>query len=272
MGAGGVDSGNGRTLLVNSNADGTGNWTTLTAPVAITSPPGPSGNPCQNYSSALLPSTDGSTLLEMANDYTNGTSGGCHAYFATARLVASRGQIGVTASDFTVNGSQPGTMTVTIKSLEGYTGTAALAVSVPGLPGSVKIDPDHVTLNADGSVTATVTVTPGAASASASGMVTAMIGGLSGHGFAVAALGGGATAMLVLFGAGAVMRRSVALVFRVAVLAMLAALAGCGGDSGSSSNGGATHTVQTYQGTVSATDTLDPTLGAQTGFKVTLKS
>lgn len=273
MNANGVDPGNGRTLLVNSNADGTGNWTTLAAPVAITSPPGPGGNPCQNYSSALLPSTDGSTLLEMANDYANGTSGGCHAYFATASLVASRGQIGIAASNFTVNGNQPGTMTVTIKSIAGYTGTAALAVSVPGLPGSVTIDPEHVTLNADGSVTATVKVTPGAASASAStsGTVTAMLSGLSGHGFGIAALGGGTTALLMLFGAGAIMKQSVALVARIALLAMLAALAGCGGDSGSS-GGGTTHTVQTYQGTVSAADTLDPSLGAQTSFKVTLKS
>ena len=93
MGANGVDSGNGRTLLVNSNPDGSGNWTVMPAPVTIASPPGPAGNPCQNYSSALPPSPDGSTLLELANDYTNGTSGGCHAYFSTASLLVARGQL-----------------------------------------------------------------------------------------------------------------------------------------------------------------------------------
>lgn len=270
MNANGVDPGNGRTLLVNSNPDGTGDWTTLSAPVAITSPPGPGGNPCQNYSSALLPSPDGSTLLEMADDYTNGTSGGCHSYFATASLVASRGQLGVTASDFTVNGSQPGMMTVTIKSLDGYTGTAALAVSVPGLPGSVTIDPSKVTLNADGSATAEVKVTAGAQTASLAGQVSSWFDDSSGGGFAVAALGGGSTALLLLFAAGA-LKQSVAVIARIALIGMLALLTSCGGSSGSSGTG-ATHTVQTYQGTVSAADTLDPTLGAQASFKVTLKN
>ena len=275
MGPNGVDLGNGRTLLVNSNADGSGNWTVMQAPVAIVSPPGPAGNPCQNYSSALLPSPDGSTLLELANDYTNGTSGGCHAYFSTASLLVDRGQISLKASDFTVNGSQPGTMTVTISSMGGYIGTAALTVSVPGLPGTVTIDPKQVTLNANGTATATatVTVTPGTKTAASNDHWMTFGGAGSGSGFALAALGGGGTLLALLFGAsaGAFAQQAVFVGIRIAVLAVLVSLAGCSGDF-STTPAGTVHNVQTYPGTISIADTKDATLGAQAAFKVTLKS
>ncbi|WP_051840919.1 RICIN domain-containing protein [Streptomyces sp. NRRL F-5126] len=67
----------GRTVLVNTESGG-GNWFPIDAPVAV---PSPDGTYCPNYSSALLPSADGTRLLEIATDY-DGTV--CKPYYATA--------------------------------------------------------------------------------------------------------------------------------------------------------------------------------------------
>lgn len=75
--SGSVSASNGKVLFVNANVDGTGNWTTVDAPVQV---PTAYDNYCPNYSSALLPATDGSSILELASDYLNG---GCITYFAS---------------------------------------------------------------------------------------------------------------------------------------------------------------------------------------------
>jgi len=74
---GSVSSANGNVLFVNLNADGAGDWYLINAPVHV---PSPYDNYCPNYSSALLPATDGSSILELASDYNNGV---CNTYFAT---------------------------------------------------------------------------------------------------------------------------------------------------------------------------------------------
>jgi hypothetical protein len=66
----------GRTVLVNTE-NGGGYWFPVDAPVAV---PSPDNSYCPNYSSALLPSTDGTRLLEIATDYV-GTS--CRPFYAT---------------------------------------------------------------------------------------------------------------------------------------------------------------------------------------------
>ncbi|MGW8887202.1 RICIN domain-containing protein [Streptomyces sp. NPDC055749] len=66
----------GRTVLVNTEGGG-GNWFPIVAPVAV---PSPDASYCPNYSSALLPSIDGTRLLEIATDY-DGTV--CKPYYAT---------------------------------------------------------------------------------------------------------------------------------------------------------------------------------------------
>lgn len=66
----------GRTVLVNTE-NGGGNWFPVDAPVAV---PSPDASYCPNYSSSLLPSTDGTKLLEIATDYV-GTQ--CRPFYAT---------------------------------------------------------------------------------------------------------------------------------------------------------------------------------------------
>lgn len=73
---GSISTTSGRTVLVNTE-NGNGNWFPINAPVAVPSPP---NDYCPNYSSALLPSTDGTRLLEIATDY-NGSV--CEPYYAT---------------------------------------------------------------------------------------------------------------------------------------------------------------------------------------------
>ena len=72
-----VSSYNGKVLFVNTNLDGAGNWYTINAPVQV---PTAYDNYCPNYSSALLPAADGSSILELASDYNNG---GCITYYSS---------------------------------------------------------------------------------------------------------------------------------------------------------------------------------------------
>ncbi|GHH73857.1 hypothetical protein GCM10018793_13490 [Streptomyces sulfonofaciens] len=71
-----VAAGSGRTIWANSRG-GTGPWQEVAAPVAVGST---TVDHCPNYSSALLPSTDGTRVLEIAIDY-DGMVG--KPYFAT---------------------------------------------------------------------------------------------------------------------------------------------------------------------------------------------
>ncbi|GGA26008.1 RICIN domain-containing protein [Dyella nitratireducens] len=75
--SGSVSNSNGQVLFVNTNVDGAGNWYTITSPVQV---PTAYNNYCPNYSSALLPATDGSNILELASDYNNG---GCITYYGS---------------------------------------------------------------------------------------------------------------------------------------------------------------------------------------------
>lgn len=77
---GSIAAGNGATLMVNER-DGDGPWREVAAPVAV---PDAFNNYCPNYSSTLVPSTDGRSILEIATDYAE--DGECKAYYATGRL------------------------------------------------------------------------------------------------------------------------------------------------------------------------------------------
>ncbi|MFJ8148671.1 sialidase family protein [Streptomyces sp. NPDC096048] len=72
-------AGSGRTILSNTR-NGAGTWSAMPSPVTV---PNPAVNPCQNYSSPLLPSTDGRRVLQIATDF-DGTP--CRAYFATGDI------------------------------------------------------------------------------------------------------------------------------------------------------------------------------------------
>jgi len=73
------DPQNGQVILENFSSDGnSGNWYPISAPVPV---PSPYDNFCPNYSSALLPATDGSSILELTSAYNS--SGACEGYFAT---------------------------------------------------------------------------------------------------------------------------------------------------------------------------------------------
>ncbi|MFH8462903.1 exo-alpha-sialidase [Streptomyces sp. NPDC017991] len=77
-----VAAGNNRTVWVNS-ADGSGTWREIPAPVTVSSTV---VDYCPNYSSALLPSADGNSLLEIATDWDGGI---CKPYFATKSVPSS---------------------------------------------------------------------------------------------------------------------------------------------------------------------------------------
>jgi hypothetical protein len=77
LGNGEISPASGRVLLTNDQR-GDGTWTQITAPLAT---PVPARDACSNYSSALLPSADGTTLLEISTRYDRDNV--CRAYYAT---------------------------------------------------------------------------------------------------------------------------------------------------------------------------------------------
>lgn len=75
---GSVSTQNGEVILENLSSDGnSGIWVPISAPVQV---PNAYDNYCPNYSSALLPATDGSSILELTSAYNS--SGNCQGYFA----------------------------------------------------------------------------------------------------------------------------------------------------------------------------------------------
>jgi hypothetical protein len=76
-------SGNGKVMFTNTTADGSGPWKLAPAPLAIASPP-LTTNWCQNYSSPLLPSSDGKRLVMLQSD--GGADQSCRTRFGSAAL------------------------------------------------------------------------------------------------------------------------------------------------------------------------------------------
>ena len=75
-GTGVPDAKNGQVVFTNTSLDASGPWTsTLLAPVPVTAP---YDNYCPNYTSALLPSVDGTAMLELASYYN--AAGACLTY------------------------------------------------------------------------------------------------------------------------------------------------------------------------------------------------
>jgi hypothetical protein len=73
--------GSGRTVWVNS-AGASGSWRAMPAPVTVEST---TVDYCPNYSSSLLPSPDGTRLLQIATDWAGSV---CKPYFATSSVPA----------------------------------------------------------------------------------------------------------------------------------------------------------------------------------------
>nr|WP_202529402.1 RICIN domain-containing protein [Streptomyces sp. SID8358] len=78
----------GRTILANTE-NGTGPWYEIEAPVRV---PAPTATYCPNYSSPLLPSADGSTVLEIATDWDGDV---CRPYVATGPVTGSGDAAGI---------------------------------------------------------------------------------------------------------------------------------------------------------------------------------
>ena len=77
--------GSGSTVLLNTE-NGAGAWTAMPAPVPV---PEADDNYCPNYSSALLPTDDGRSVLEVATRYDGPV---CKAYFAIGALRGRRAE------------------------------------------------------------------------------------------------------------------------------------------------------------------------------------
>ena len=73
-------------VLLGNDHDGAGPWYELPAPIAI---PGAKNAPCRNFGSDLVPSEDGTSVLEVADDYD--ASGTCVAYYAWGSVRVAAG-------------------------------------------------------------------------------------------------------------------------------------------------------------------------------------
>ncbi|WP_443751306.1 hypothetical protein [Asticcacaulis solisilvae] len=236
-------TGNGGTLFINRAGDGTGGWTSLPSPVAITMPSGTAGNYCQNYSSPLLALPDGRHVLQLASDF-SGTV--CKTWFNVAPLNG----VTVSGNDVSVNTGASASGTFTIGATGGFGDTFNLSVSAPGLPADVSLSASSLTLGVGASSDVQVTVKPTA---------TAMNG--------VGGLFGGTIAMAGLVFCAGPRRRKLA----IAAAAAVTTLSGCGGGGGGSGGGSVstpTPVTTSYKATLTAVSTSDPQVTASRDFTV----
>ena len=75
-----ISAESGQVLWINENEDGSGPWQRVAAPVPV---PEAFDNYCPNYSSPLLPTADGRSVLELASAYVGKT---CRMFYATGPL------------------------------------------------------------------------------------------------------------------------------------------------------------------------------------------
>ncbi|MGN6818326.1 MAG: sialidase family protein [Sphingomonas sp.] len=241
--AAGIAPGNGQVVFYNDSADGSGPWKVLPAPVPINAPPTTS-NVCQNYSSPLLPSENGVSLLGLATDY-DVVAGvrTCKTYFGLASTTVAP-TLTLTGGAINIARGQSGTSTITVEPGGGYRGTVNLSVSIPGYSGT--ISPSTLSF-ADGATHSATLTVPGTASATLA-------------------------ALLLAGGIGLSFLRG----FRLLALPLAAlALGSCGGGSGGSSGGSGSvtpppPTVTTYNATVTATDTSNPAITSNIVIPVTV--
>ncbi len=266
---GGIDPDNGRAVFVNDSLDGSLPWTLLPAPVNILNPPATS-NVCQNYSSPLLPSADGSSLLELASDY-DSSSGTpvCTTFFATGPTSVA----GLTLSvpNITTGAAGSAMATVVVTPNAGYRGTVALGVAVPGFPGMVTVAPASVTFVSDSPATATLNATLATTAAQAAPASLSPLH--AGEPVLRESLhaGGGGTALAsvrlaMLISAVGFMRRRPFAMLGASIL-LIVALADCGGGGSSSPS---MPTTATYTGSVNAVDVSDATITAKGAFTLTV--
>ena len=125
--SGSVSSGNGVTILTNHSADGSGTWSTMPAPVQV---PTAYNNYCPNYSSSLLPSVDGSSVLEFASDYVGTT---CTMFFNSGAILAGTVAPTVTVTPSAVRvSSLPLQVTVTVAGQSGGPAPTGLVTLTAG--------------------------------------------------------------------------------------------------------------------------------------------
>ncbi|MDR3737072.1 MAG: Ig-like domain-containing protein [Acidobacteriaceae bacterium] len=115
-----LSSGNGSTIFVNHSADGSGSWTTMPAPIKV---PNAYDNYCPNYSSPMLPSVDGQSVLEFASDYVGTT---CVMYYGSGAITG-----GTTAATVTVTPAQNNVTSLPMNVTTTVAGTVAGANTQP---------------------------------------------------------------------------------------------------------------------------------------------
>ncbi len=129
-----VSSGNGITIFTNHSADGSGPWSTMPAPVQV---PAAYDNYCPNYSSPLLPSIDGQSVLEFASRYSGAT---CLMYYATAPILAGSltpAGVTVTPASASITTAQSASVTIAVAgATNGPTPTGTITLSGGGYTSS----------------------------------------------------------------------------------------------------------------------------------------
>ena len=108
--SGALSSNSGGVVFANRTADGSGSWTTMPAPVKISDA---YDNYCPNYSSPLLPSVDGQSLLEFASDYAGSI---CTMYYGSAADLAGTQlpTVSLNASSSSINSAEPVTVKIVV--------------------------------------------------------------------------------------------------------------------------------------------------------------
>ena len=248
-----VQAGNGATLFYNSAGDGSGGWQSFASPTSISMPSGTAGNPCQNYSSPLLPLGNGRTALSLASDYV-GTN--CETFFNVAPLSG----VGLSGGNVSLSGGSQTGGDFTVTALGSLGDTFNLSVSATGAPVTLSLSQSQVTLNADGTASVHVGVTSTAMASN----------GASNDAAKKSPFGGGTALAFAALGLGFAVRRKPVV---GALAATAVVLTGCGGGSGGGGgSAGTTPQVTSYTATLHAVSVADPAITADQSFTISITS
>lgn len=248
---GSLASGTGHTIFTAKSTDGSGPWTPMVSPVNA---PNTNDDWCTNVSPTMLPSEDGLSVLELSSIDEGGT---CTMYYGTSAITVTLPYTIAAPSLHITSGSAFGnSLTVTVTSQNGFSGSVVLTAALTGVPDDLRVPP---TVSFGSSNSATVSVndtTPGTAtltitSAAPTTGSLAYPGRKSMH---WNAMGGTALAFVLLFGLPARVRRWRSTLGMLTLLvATLGSVVACGSGTVSSPGTTAGNYTVTVTGTSGST-------------------
>jgi len=155
-----VQAGNGASLFINASGDLSGSWQVFDSPTATAMPSGIEGNYCQNYSSPLLPLSNGTQLLELASNFD--AANVCKTWFRVAPLGGVRASL---ENPVVRQGESVNTL-INVHVSDNFAGDYQITLESGAIPASVSLSVNQIHLDTQGQLELTIEPLPATAASS----------------------------------------------------------------------------------------------------------